>query len=390
MHQMHIFTALKKKEPPDGGFEQTSSGGTVMTSSIITASKGKVYVGIDVHKRTYSVTGLKNGEERKSATMSANPKALISFLENNYSNLEINTVYEAGFSGFHLHRQLESAKIKNIIVNPASIETASNQRVKTDKKDSQKLAEHLCQKRLKGIRIPTLKEESSRLLSRTRSQLIAQRVRTGNQIKSKLFLFGLIDFNNETVMSKKYLENIKKLELSNELEELKITIDCLSDVWFYLSEKIRNIDLQLKKQAQINPNMDLIYQSVPGIGPLSSRILATELGDMSQFKNERALFSFVGLTPTEHSSGESIRQGHISRQGSARLRNILTECAWKNISKDPAMAEVFNRIALRRGKKRAIIAVARRLIGKIRACFKNNTHYKIGISKEEEGKKKED
>lgn len=140
------------------------------------------------------------------------------------------------------------------------------------------------------------------------------------------------------------------------------------------------IDLELKKQAQVDLNLETVYRSVPGIGPLSARILANELGDMSQFKNERVLFSFVGLTPTEHSSGESIRQGHITRQGAGRLRKVLTECAWITISKDPAMAEVFNRISLKRGKKRAIIAIARRLIGKIRACFKTNSLYKIGIS----------
>jgi transposase len=357
---------------------------TILTMSNL---KEKVYVGIDVHKRTYSVTVLCDGIGRKTASMSASPNSLISFLEKNYCNLEINTVYEAGFSGFHLHRELMQAGIKNIIVNPGSIEVAANQRVKTDKKDSQKLAEHLSQSRLKGVHVPTLKEETKRLLTRTREQLITQRVRTGNQIKSKLFLFGLIDCNNETVIRQKFLRDIKKLNLN---DELKISIDCLTDVWIYLNEKIKIIDLELKQQAQNEPNLEIIYRSVPGIGQLSSRILANELGDMSQFKNERALFNFVGLTPTEHSSGESIRQGHISKQGAARLRKVLTECAWITITKDPAMTEVFNRIAVRRGKKRAIVAVARRLIGKIRACFKSNTLYKINILKEQEAKNAKD
>ncbi len=346
--------------------------------------KEKIYVGIDVHKKTYSVTILGECIEKKRVSMSASPNALITFLETTYSSKEINTAYEAGFCGFHLHRQLENAGIKNIIVNPASIEIAANQRVKTDKKDSNKIAEHLSQRRLKGVRVPTLKEESKRLLTRTRSQLIVQRVRTGNQIKSKLFLFGLIDCNDENVMSKKYLEHIKTLNLN---EELRIAIDCLSNIWLYLSEQINKIDLELQKQAQNDVDLESIYRSVPGLGPISARILANELGDMSQFKNERTLFCFVGLTPSEHSSGESVRQGHITRQGAGRLRKVLTECAWINIRKDPAMAEVFNRISATRGKKRAIIGVARRLIGKIRACFKKRTLYQIGFSKEEKNAK---
>jgi len=358
-----------------------------MTDFIMNSLKDKVYVGIDVHKRTYSVTALGAGIGKKTASMSASPSALITFLEKHFSDKEINTVYEAGFGGFHLHRQLKASNINNIIVNPASIETAANQKVKTDKKDSYKLAEHLSQNRIKGIRVPTAQEESKRLLTRTRNQLTAHKVRTGNQIKSKLFLFGLIDCNNESVMSKKYLDHIKTLNLNG---ELKVVIDCLANLWIYLSEQIKNIDLELKKQANIDVNLESVYRSVPGVGPLSARILANELGDMSQFKNERRLFSFVGLTPTEHSSGENIKQGHITRQGAARLRKVLTECAWVNISKDPAMAEVFDRIAARRGKKRAIVAVARRLIGKIRACFKKNTLYKIDILNTKEAKNDED
>jgi transposase len=339
----------------------------------------KVYVGIDVHKRTFSVTVIGEQITKKKVTMPANPESLISFLINNYPGANIYSAYEAGFSGFPLHRKLVAAGIKNIVVNPASVETASNNRVKTDKKDSQKLAEHLFQGRLKGINIPSIEQEYKRLITRTREQILKQRVRIGNQIKSKLFQFGFIDSNNETIMSKKFLTSLSTLNLSS---ELKIVINCLSSTWIFLSERVKEIELELKNQAKKDVHIETVYQSVPGIGSISSRILANELGDMSQFKNEKSLFSFVGLTPTEHSSGENTRQGHISRQGSSRLRKILVECAWLNISKDPEMEQAFSKISARRGKKRAAVAVDRRLIGRIRSCFKNNTLYKINLSKE--------
>ena len=91
---------------------------------------------------------------------------------------------------------------------------------------------------------------------------------------------------------------------------------------------------------------------------------------MSQFSNERQLFSFTGLKPQEHSSGVSQRLGTISRQGRSVLRKILLEAACIAIKKDPSLAEVFDRLSIHRGKKRAIVAVARKLIGRIRACIR--------------------
>ena len=98
---------------------------------------------------------------------------------------------------------------------------------------------------------------------------------------------------------------------------------------------------------------------------------------MSQFSNEKKLFSYLGLTPVEYSSGEHTRLGPISRQGRATLRHLLTEAAWTAIRHDVNLHDIFQRIAKRRGKKRAIIAVARRLAGRIRACILNGVFYEI-------------
>ena len=80
---------------------------------------------------------------------------------------------------------------------------------------------------------------------------------------------------------------------------------------------------------------------------------------MTRFANERALFSYTGLTPSEHSSGTSVRRGHISRQGSSRVRHLLIETAWRALPRDAVLKEMFDRIAATRGKKRAIVAIAR-------------------------------
>jgi transposase len=160
-------------------------------------------------------------------------------------------------------------------------------------------------------------------------------------------------------------------------KELTIAINAYWSVWKKLDEEIHKIAEALKHQAKDDPN-EKTYRSAPGVGPLLARILSNELGDMSQFHNERQLFSFTGLTPSEHSSGETIRRGHISRQGNSRVRGILIEIAWRAIDKDQALAEFFNRLFPRTGKTKAIVAVARKLIGRIRAAFQKAEDYQLG------------
>jgi transposase len=99
---------------------------------------------------------------------------------------------------------------------------------------------------------------------------------------------------------------------------------------------------------------------------------------MTRFANERALFSSTGLTPSEYASGASVRRGPMSRQGSSRVRHVLVEIAWRALPRDAVLQEIFDRIAATRGKKRAIVAIARRLTGRIRACFRQGTTYAVG------------
>jgi transposase len=138
----------------------------------------------------------------------------------------------------------------------------------------------------------------------------------------------------------------------------------------------------LNVQAEEDKALQMLYQSAPGIGPIHARQLSNELGDMKQFKNEKQLFSYTGLTPSEHSSGEHTRQGHITRQGNSVLRKILIEAAWVAIKKDPGLDRIFKRLTCTRGKKRAIVGVARRLIGRIRVCVSTGSLYEIKSTEE--------
>src|ERR1700741_4279955 len=132
----------------------------------------RVYVGVDVHKETYTVTCVCHKQIVKTTTVPAEPARLATSLLRWFSGATLSSAYEAGFSGFVLHRTLTQAGITNIVVNPASVAVAANDTGKTDRRDGKNLAIALADGRLRGIYIPSEAEELARLLPRPRAQIV--------------------------------------------------------------------------------------------------------------------------------------------------------------------------------------------------------------------------
>lgn len=345
----------------------------------------KVYMGLDVHKKTYSCVSICEGEIIKRDTIAASAEGLLNYMNKFFPGAKIKSAYEAGFSGFHLHRYLINNGINNIVVHPASIEISSRDRVKTDKRDALKIATQLSANRLRGIYVPSFEQEAKRIISRLRSNVLKSRVRVGAQLKSLLFTQGLIEGTDTPVISQKWInQKLLEIETGDYPEDLYYSAKIYAEEWKHLAEKIKEIEERLKIQAAAEQETHRIYESIPGVGLIHGRQLANELGDMSQFCNEKQLFSYTGLTPGEYSSGEHIRQGHISRQGRSVLRKILIEASWVAVKIDPSLTAVYDRISQKKGGKRAIVGVARRLAGRIRSCLKSGKCYDMNTTKNKE------
>jgi transposase len=336
-----------------------------------------IFIGIDVHKKSYAIHCVCNREKIKSWSMEASPAKLIDQLLSNFPGARLHTVYEAGFSGYALHRALKAAGIDNIIVNPGSIETASRDRVKTDKRDAKKLAEQLSDGRLKSIYIPRTEEELLRLYTRLRTTIVGDRKRKTCRIKSKLFQFGY-----DAMIPDDKAATISWIKMVRDYEEypteLKHIIHYLCEQWLQLTQDINEINKKIAQQSKVNEKcitLEAVYRSVPGIGNISAKELSRELGTLEQFSDNKRVYSYIGLTPSELSSGERRKQGGISHCGRPRLRHLLVEIAWRSIAKDAELCKKFTELSYRRGKKRAIVAIARILIGRIRSCFANDTYY---------------
>ena len=151
-------------------------------------------------------------------------------------------------------------------------------------------------------------------------------------------------------------------------EEFTLAIEVSWAVWRTLDEQIARLEARAKQQAEADPN-EAVYRSAPGFGPISSRVCSNELGNLKRFSNERKLSSYTGLTPQEDSSGETVHRGPITKQGNRHIRAVLIEVAWRAIRQDASLARFYQKVSSRAGAKRAIVAVARKLIGRIRAAF---------------------
>ena len=143
-------------------------------------------------------------------------------------------------------------------------------------------------------------------------------------------------------------------------------------------EKQTNLLKELSKSDGYRDRVEILT-STPGIGWISAMELLLELQDVARFRKADQLAAYIGLTPSQYSSGENLRFGHITRQGRSSLRCLLVEAAWRVIKKDGAMREKYDRIKTRAGSKRAIVAIARILIIRLRGILIRKEPYVLGL-----------
>jgi transposase len=295
-----------------------------------------------------------------------------------FPKCRIKVAYEAGPCGFWLYDKLTAEGIETIVVPPSLIPVESGNRVKTDKRDSRKLAHLLERNMLKRVYVLSEADRADRELVRTRRQILEHRSDVLRQIKSKLLFHGIkIPFSCDRTWTKKYVNWLKGLTL--ESEQLRIAFDYLIELCEYLTAQLIGISKQvveLAKSEKYSKKVQLL-RSVPGIGVLVAIEMLVELQDVERFSSADKLAAYIGLTPSEYSTGQYVRQGRITRCGNKRVRTCAVEACWILITRDPLVRKKYDRLKRMKGAKRAIIAIARNLMVKIRRILLNNEPYAV-------------
>ncbi len=339
-----------------------------------------IYVGIDVHHKSWVVSIQTEKIFHDTFSQDPKPATLINYLERNFPGGVYHCVYEAGFSGFWIYEDLKAAGMDCMVINPADVPTTNKERDrKTDKVDSLKLSRSLRNGELEGIHVHTKENYEDRALTRARESLVKDQTRIKNRIKGLMKFFG-IEITEEQVKthwSKKFielLENIEtinsgaKISLNRYLEQLKCQRKLISDI----TRDIRKLSLSEKYREEVK-----YLSSVPGISTLSAMIFLLEIGNINRFKTLDKLLSYIGLIPSEHSSGEKENRKYMTRRGNSLLRKIIVESSWTAVRKDPGLLMSFNRICKRKRASRAIITIARKLTGRIMHTLKQREEYKF-------------
>jgi transposase len=342
--------------------------------------KGKeVFVGLEDSKKTWKIAARCEKMVIHRTSMEARYGVLIKYLEHKFPECTIHLIYEAGFKGFNLFDQLTGDGIDCIVIPPHLVTEPKVSKVKTDKRDAARLAYILESHDFKSVcHVPDKERREDRQISRTLIGVTKDIIRTRNRIRKFLDFHG-IEVSFADTWKRKEFEALKELPLSESLKtSLMVLLTLLEQLWDHrkaLQESLRNLCSKERYRKAFE-----VAKGLPGIGWVTAIRLILELGeDLSHFTSGKKIASFIGLTCSEHSSGENERRGHITGMGSRFIRSTLIENSWVAIRKDPVLLSKYMRIWRGSGsKKKAIVAVARMLIVRLRACVISNTAYAIG------------
>ena len=269
---------------------------TQVTKKIDFSGK-ELYIGLDVHKKSWSVTILVDGTEHRTFTQPPDPESLLNYLQRMFPGGDYNSAYEAGFCGYGIHRRLNQLGIKNIVINAADIPTSQKDKLqKRDPVDSRKIARSLEKGSLHGIHIFDRELEELRSLNRTRFYLMRDLRRSKTRIKSFLQYYGEpipmeFDNNQWTLKFVSWLKQVKMQTMSGQ--------DAFSNLissYEYHRGQLLTLSRQIRERIrEYDRELYTLLKTISGIGPLTASALITELGDINRFPHRDHLSSFVGV-----------------------------------------------------------------------------------------------
>jgi len=345
-----------------------------------------IYVGIDVHKKSWQVAIMGEQYEHKVMSQNPDPDLLAAYLRRNFPGGNYHAVYEAGFNGFESCRKLRQLGVDCVVIHPADVPTRQKEKLqKSDPSDSRKLARSLRSYEFEPIDIPDPSLEADRALVRQRFRQMRDVTRTKNRITSLLFQFSIKIPERFTSAqtrhwSKVYINWLKEVPIG--YESLRQTLDNYIRIGESQRKELLLLNRQVRDLSQMDSyrNNHCILISIPGIGLLTAMTFLVQIGDIRRFKRLDDLCNYVGLVPMMHGSGEKIRTGKMIKRGRKELKIMLIEASWEAVRKDPALMARFNELSKRMNKNKAIIRIARKLLSRMRTVLLNGERYELGIT----------
>lgn len=356
-----------------------------MGSKIFVPRDYDVFAGLDVDKKSISATFSDHQGLIKSMRMPYSAKYLVNHVRKNYGDKKVAFVYEAGPTGYGLYDDLVAEEFRCLIASPSMIPQAPGHRVKTNRIDSRKLSENLRGGQLQSIHVPTELYRNLRHLTQLRDVAVSDVVAMKQRIKSLLLMEGL-EFPPAPAGSQWSLMVKKRLRELAGSATVRFKIEQLLESLEFNEKQVVKVTAEIRRFCQNDSELSRCIeylQSLPGIGWIAASQLMARIGDWRQIRNIRQLPAFLGLVPTENSTGERTDRGSITRSGDPRLRSKMIQASWSAIRQDGELREFYRTVCQKHPRpvasRVAIVAVAHKLAVRAAVVLMQQRPYEVRV-----------
>lgn len=294
-------------------------------------SKHHTFVGLDVHADTIAVAAVQGRDAVRSLGIIPNtPEALRRVLGKLGPKKDLRVCYEAGPTGYVIYWQLLAMGIQCDVVAPSLVPTKASDRIKTDRRDAERLARAHRSGDLAVVWVPDSAHEALRDVVRAREAATEDHTRAKHRLLKYLMRYGQRPDEGNRAWTAVWWQWVRGLTLPEEnqnivLLDLIIQVDKQAErVAFYDAA----IDRAIEKAPPKTRATVQALQSLRGVAKLTAVTLVTEIGSFGRFAHASQVMSYTGLVPSEHSSGKKNRRGAITKSGNSHLRRVLVESAW--------------------------------------------------------------
>jgi transposase len=332
------------------------------------------YVGIDLHKKSITLCVVNQQRQvlQRKTLSCACPEAIRDF----FAGLgAFSAVVEATASYEWLWQLLEPLAQRLVLAHPKKLRVIAESTRKSDKLDAQVLAEFLALDMIPESHRPTPRQRQHRVLVRQRFHLRRRITAVKNKIR---WILATYNADRKNLFCSAGLEYLAQVRLP---AEDRFVIEQLLAEWQHHEKQMTAMDKHLKAFARKAPVKELearaVLESIPAVGDVTVDIVVSELGDVARFRSSKRIVAFAGLAPGKRASAGKSQELGISKEGSPLLRWALVEAAWRLIRVSRRWATIYEGICKRRGWKKAIVAVARRLLTVMAALLRSGQCYRF-------------
>jgi len=341
-------------------------------------------IGIDLHKKTISVCVM--NQERKvlkrQKLYCAEPDHIVAFFQK-YRPFQ--AVVEATASYEWLWQLLEPLAERLVLAHPKKLRVIAESKNKSDRLDAEVLAEFLALDMIPEAYRPTPRQRQHRTLVRQRCFVQKNLTRVRNKIRRLLTDYNADRPDLFTKVGLKALLVIKKQLTAAD----RFVLNQLLAQWYYHRKQFQAADRQLKAFAHKAPlkeqEVRAVLASMPTVGPTTIEVVLSEIGDIERFRSAKRVVAYAGLAPGHRESAGRRKDLSITKEGSGLLRWVLIQTAWRTVRCTARWRCVYENLKKRRGSKRAIVAVARRLLTVMAALWRTGQCYRRDLAGPEPG-----